>query len=134
MEYVGFDSFTNYNWACVNINIDDEYSVVTDSYMGVCREYDTWDTPFYPNITIGWDNNIRFKDFKPGIIKNNTPEEFEVACKKIKEHTDYLIENKKIIKPLITVNSWNEWTETSYLEPDDLYGYSYLDVIKKVFG
>ena len=36
--------------------------------------------------------------------------------------------------PLITINSWNEWTETSYLEPCDLYGYGYLDAIKNVFG
>ena len=35
--------------------------------------------------------------------------------------------------PLITINSWNEWTETSYLEPDDLYGYGYLEAVKKVF-
>ena len=36
--------------------------------------------------------------------------------------------------PLITLNSWNEWTETSYLQPDDLYGYGYLEAVKKVFG
>ena len=36
--------------------------------------------------------------------------------------------------PLITVNSWNEWTETSYLQPDDLYGYGYLKAAKEVFG
>lgn len=35
--------------------------------------------------------------------------------------------------PLITINSWNEWTETSYLEPDDKYGYGYLQEIKRVF-
>lgn len=35
--------------------------------------------------------------------------------------------------PLITINSWNEWTETSYLEPDNVYGYGYLEAIKRVF-
>ena len=34
---------------------------------------------------------------------------------------------------LVTINSWNEWTETSYLQPDDLYGYGYLEAVKKVF-
>jgi hypothetical protein len=36
--------------------------------------------------------------------------------------------------PLITINSWNEWTETSYLQPDNLYGYGYLDAVREVFG
>ncbi|MBQ4050324.1 MAG: glycoside hydrolase family 99-like domain-containing protein, partial [Oscillospiraceae bacterium] len=35
--------------------------------------------------------------------------------------------------PLITVNSWNEWTETSYLLPDDVNGYGYLEAIRRVF-
>ena len=36
--------------------------------------------------------------------------------------------------PLITINSWNEWTEMSYLEPDDVFGYGYLEAVKAVFG
>lgn len=44
---------------------------------------------------------------------------------------DYTHPNLKV--PLITVNSWNEWTETSYLQPDNVYGYGYLEAIKRVF-
>lgn len=32
------------------------------------------------------------------------------------------------------INSWNEWTETSYLQPDDVNGYGYLEAVKKVFN
>ena len=35
--------------------------------------------------------------------------------------------------PLITINSWNEWTETSYLMPCTMFGYGYLEAVKKVF-
>ena len=36
--------------------------------------------------------------------------------------------------PLITINSWNEWTESGYLLPDDLHGYGYLEAIQRTFG
>ena len=45
---------------------------------------------------------------------------------------DYLDRHPEQPK-LVTLNSWNEWTETSYLKPDNYYGYGYLDAVKRVF-
>ena len=33
---------------------------------------------------------------------------------------------------LITVNSWNEWTEGSCLEPDTINGFGYLEAVRRV--
>jgi hypothetical protein len=93
------------------------------------RFYDLYDGNYFPHVSLGWDNNLRFRKFKPKIVKNNTPEAVEEAFRAAK----HFVDTHDLPAPLITVNSWNEWTETSYLEPDKLYGYGYLDAIKRVF-
>lgn len=52
-----------------------------------------------------------------------------MALEKARDYVD----NHPNQAPLVTINSWNEWTETSYLQPDDLYGYGYLEAVKEVF-
>ena len=132
-DYLGIDSVTNYNWfSCVNP--DDDYTVSTDSYVAKLEEHsEKINIPFYPNISVGWDNNVRFYDFVPGVVKNNTPENFRIACEKVKAFADKSMSKGIMKAPFVTVNSWNEWTETSYLQPDDLYGYGYLEAVKDVF-
>jgi hypothetical protein len=89
----------------------------------------TYDIPYFPHISVGWDNNPRFKNLTPDIVFNNTPENVQKAFEKAKDYVD----KHPGQAPLITVNSWNEWTETSYLQPDDLNGYGYLEAVKKTF-
>ncbi len=132
-NFLGVDSVTSYNWGC-SVNFDGEYTQVTDNYVNkINEETEKLDVPFYPNISVGWDNNVRFYNFVPGVVVNNTPENFRRACEKIKDFADNSMEKGIMKTPLITVNSWNEWTETSYLQPDDLYGYRYLNEIKNIF-
>ena len=133
-DFLGASSVTSYNWGC-STDFDGEYTQVTDNYINAIKEEsEKISIPFYPNISVGWDNNVRFENFVPGVVLNNSPENFKIACEKIKAFADDSIQKGIMKAPFITVNSWNEWTETSYLEPDDLYGYGYLEGIKEVFG
>ena len=63
-------------------------------------------------------------------LKNNTPENFEKALREAKKFAD----EHPGQAPLITINSWNEWTEGEYLEPDNHYGYGFLNATARVFG
>ncbi|MBR5869456.1 MAG: glycoside hydrolase family 99-like domain-containing protein [Clostridia bacterium] len=129
LEALGFDSLTNYQYVHF-LHIDRDYREITaDAEVKWQEFYDKYDVPYYPHVSLGWDNNPRFNSFRPGVVKNNTPEAVEDAFRRVKAFVDA----HELPVPLITVNSWNEWTETSYLEPDDLYGYGYLEAIKKVF-
>ncbi len=127
---LGFDSLSNYQF-CHFVNIDRDYAdIIADVTPLWEKWYKKYSVPYFPHVSVGWDNNPRFYNFRRGVVKNNTPEEFKKALEKAKEFVD----THPLPAPLITINSWNEWTETSYLEPDDLYGYGYLDAIKEVFG
>ena len=84
---------------------------------------------YFPHVSLGWDNNPRYKEYSKYVVTDATPDKIEIALRKAKKYAD----THNLPAPLITVNSWNEWTETSYLEPDELYGYGYLEAVKRVF-
>ena len=131
--YLQPDSVTNYNWGGV-LHFDGDYGELTDEYAQYVGSFPAESpVPYYPNLSLGWDNNVRFEKFIPGVVTGNTPERVREACEKIKAITDAGLANGSLRVPLVTVNSWNEWTETSYLQPDDLYGYGYLEAIRDVF-
>lgn len=127
---LGFKGMTHYQFVHF-AEIDRDYEeILKDAEAEWKRIEANYQIPYYPHVSVGWDNNPRFLDFRPGVMKNNTPEAVEKAFRMAKAYVDSHPEQA----PLITVNSWNEWTETSYLEPDDLYGYGYLEAAGRVFG
>ncbi|MBQ7343997.1 MAG: glycoside hydrolase family 99-like domain-containing protein [Clostridia bacterium] len=126
---LGFDSLTEYQWKVFN-EMRGDY---LDSIRAAKENYNEMDKLdgilYFPQVSVGWDNNPRFKNFMPSVIKNNTPKNVELAMRQAKTFVD----THSLPAPLVIVNSWNEWTETSYLEPDNLNGYGYLEAIKRVF-
>ena len=65
------------------------------------------------------------------MVTGANPTDFERALRQVK---DWLDKNTPQGMPkLVTINSWNEWTEGTYLEPDTENGYAYLNAIAKVF-
>ena len=87
---------------------------------------------YFAHASVGWDQNPRYpSSVTTETVVASTPAKFEAACRRAK---DWMDKNQQPGQPkLITVNSWNEWTEGSYLEPDTKWGFGYLEVVKKVF-
>ena len=127
-SYFPFSSVTHYQFThFCNMNRDycEILPDVKAEWASIDRECHA---PFFPHVSVGWDNTPRYgAATMQNVTKKNPPEEFEKALRMAKDYADTHSVS------LITVNSWNEWTETSYLQPDDLYGYGYLEAIKRVF-
>jgi hypothetical protein len=104
--------------------------ILKDSIAEAERIASTLNFTTYPHVSVGWDSNPRYNIFHDDVCFDNTPENVQKAFEYAKQYID---EHPELDVPLITVNSWNEWTETSYLHPDDLYGYGYLEAIKNTF-
>ncbi len=121
-----FDSITHYQ----AVHITDVNRDLAEVMVDVAAEWERlsqkFEIPYFPHVSIGWDNNPRHSILRPKIMKNNTPEAFEKALAQAKAFA----QEKGV--SLITVNSWNEWTEGSYLLPDDLYGYGYLEAVRHI--
>ena len=126
-QKLGFSSITHYQY-CHICDINRPYNEIM---VDVKKEWEVassfGDLKYFPHVSIGWDNNPRFKKFRPGITTNNEPEVFKAALEDAKALAE------KLNVSLVTINSWNEWTETSYLEPDNVYGYGYLEKVREVF-
>jgi hypothetical protein len=151
---LGLDSATTYTWihhfAPPRFPATD-FGEVADAYFRAVEKGGGWNgleqpaaalpVPYHLNVSMGWDSSPRCKGdadwmtirrgypYGP-VIVNNTPERFRSALLRAKEITLRRPPNERVI----TINSWNEWGEGSYLEPDTVHGMKYLEAARDVFG
>ena len=125
-----FDSASMYQF-CMSSGGSGDYVPWADKAMRHWPKYEEIYGTFYPHVSIGWDNTPRTPSSgREQVVENATPDAFEACCWKAKAYLDARPDQT----PLVTINSWNEWTEGSYLLPDMRWGYRYLQAVRNVFA
>jgi hypothetical protein len=105
-----------------------EEPVFIFDYDAICQSI-TYRKPYTSNLVPGmspsWDNSPR-RGKNAMIFNGSTPEKFE-------HYMELQLKRAKNVyhQDMLFINAWNEWAEGAYLEPDQKYGYSYLESIKK---
>ena len=136
---IGFSSYTSYN----NIGMISsptfprlDYNFLADYYIDVAdKAMKKLPAPYYPVVTMGWDSSprcVQSETYDRGpypwmAVMEPTPEKFGKAVEK----TIKLFKENPNIEPVFFINAWNEWTEGSYLEPDEQWEYGFLEALKK---
>lgn len=80
----------------------------------------------YKCVAPGWDNSAR-KAYSGSVIYQMTPDDFKKWLTDVIEWTK---QHHSTEEQFVFINAWNEWAEGAHLEPDQKYGYAYLQVMK----
>jgi hypothetical protein len=139
---LGFDSVTSYVWVhhAGLPHQQTDYNEARDAYFKYWDDAEKkFGVPYYPNVTMGWDPSPRCDQGDTldnsgypftNTISCNTPERFRAALELTKRR---LLANPNGPR-ILNINCWNEWTEGSYLEPDTVNGFKYLEGVRDVFA
>ncbi len=126
----GFDGVTHYGFADFAVTKNPYPEVVKQAVAEYAHIRETIQSIYYPNVSMGWDPNPRYPHLIDTVCYDTTPENIRLGFEAAKKYVD---ETPELRAPLIVVNSWNEWTEGTYLQPDDINGYGYLEALKATF-
>lgn len=96
-----------------------------DAFWKQILSYKKIPSKMIPCAFTAFDNTPR-RGERGQVYYQSTPKKFEKYLIKL------LIKNKKIYKKeLFFINAWNEWGEGAVLEPDEKYGFGYLEAVQK---
>jgi hypothetical protein len=84
--------------------------------------------PFFPDCPVGWDDSARYGK-EAAMVTQRSPDQYERLLRAAKYFSDANSRGPNVI----FLSSWNEWTEDHVLLPDTVFGYSYLDAVRRTF-
>jgi hypothetical protein len=143
LQALGFDSVTSYVWVH---HVRMPSFPVTPYADVAAKAAESWRTlsaghklPYHPNVSMGWDPSPRTVQsdrytnegypFTP-TLGGNTPAAFRASLVEARR----FLESRPQAPRILNINAWNEWTEGSYLEPDEIHRMGYLEAIGDVFA
>ena len=130
LDQLPFSSVTKYNWGWGGLKEQDYIKWGAKASEQRQQWSDSLTIPYFPNVSIGWDDTPRFpgKGMNDIVRFNKSPQTFASFLEMAKKFCDTHPDQTK----LITIFSWNEWIEGGYLLPDVKYGFQYLEAVERV--
>jgi len=135
-EY-GFDAAVEFpptlghlqNVASAVSGLGHEFRGVIHDWRDLLGKSDKFSPPSYQyfrGVTPSWDNTARRKN-KGFILINSCPRLFFTALMNAFSETIRRIQDPQ--QRFVFINAWNEWGEGAHLEPDQRYGYAWLQSV-----
>jgi len=109
--------------------LDSDFKCNVLDWKHMVDESENYQSPGYKlfrGVCPAWDNTPRRKN-ESYVFINSNPERFKRWVHNAL--TDTCNRFDKVDERLVFVNAWNEWAEGAHLEPDEKYGYAYLQNI-----
>jgi 2-polyprenyl-3-methyl-5-hydroxy-6-metoxy-1,4-benzoquinol methylase len=109
--------------------IRSDFSGSVEDYFTVMQQFmarPTVDVPWYRGLMPSWDNTAR-RGPRGHMCINAFPQLYEFWLQ-------YLVDFSRCApngQSLMFVNAWNEWGEGAYLEPDNKFGWQYLEATSR---
>ena len=106
------------------------YAEVANFYINRLNVNATNNAPIVPTVLPSWDNTARY-GMNAHVVHESTPHAYK---KWLRAAVDCAPKLGAESKALVVINAWNEWAEGAYLEPDEKFGFAYLNATADVVG
>jgi lipopolysaccharide biosynthesis protein len=104
-----------------------KYDDVASYYMD---QTSSKDFEYFRSLVPAWDNTARYGS-EAHIVHDSTPEKFQNW---LESAISYTKENLPTDRQIVVINAWNEWAEGAHLEPDENFGYAYLNSVGRALS